>query len=308
MSEGELHAYGIEDVKEYRKFNSVGAKNIVSKESLLSINAVKRHIWGEILFRSSNFSSNNVRSVANGQIESMTFAVMEGEKRLKEQVEEFLLNRYDREKDISIDRLLRLMPDASMDTILKEFPSPESIRRKYRVTFVVISTPEQEAIQSAALEFHRQKFDQAVAEAVEEASHSIRYALISSLSQFASIVRGKDDGQKINNRSINSIDSALQQFLNTSSNFGDKRIADTVRICQEKLRTMQSWTLEEVKSMGIEETIMGVIDAASNEALATENYQSFVQSITLDTEVSPEEVVVEPMSVIRPPVMLNDML
>ena len=290
MSEAEIHAYGIQDVKEFRKFNSMGSKNIVAKESLLPINTVKRHLWGNIQFRSSSFFHDNMRSVVNDQVEALTLSVMDGEIKLNEQVEDFLANRYDREKEISIDRLMRLVPDATMDQILKEFPSKEAVRRKYKVTFVVLSTPEQEAVQSAAMEFHRAKFDQAVADAIEEASHSIRYSLISALSQFVSIVQGKDSGQKINSRSVATMDSALQQFLNTSGNFGDQKIAQTVMACREKLQTMQSWTQEEVKSLGIEEAILGVITAASDEALAAENYQSFVQSITLDTEVEPGEV------------------
>lgn len=270
ISDDELMGLGIRDPKEFRQEHTPGSRILARKDLMRPFERVRSRIDKEIDFYSTKFLVPSVRLVHKDLLDVLVGAIEEGRREMEREVEVFLRDHYDREREAYAASVVSKSYSTSFEKALSDYPSQDTIRSRFRVEFSAMRTPTDSQIEGEVGRLCAEYARNQVREVVEETSRMCRSLLEGAVSDFVSTVSGKDSDSKINQRTVRKLDESLQRFLNLAPTFGDTRISDMVRQCRESISRCPSWTKADAEEHLGESMQSLMAEAMNREVLESE--------------------------------------
>lgn len=286
QSDEELIALGIADIEAYKKTRTKGSKELVPQAALRDINRVKAELERDLRVLSARSAGvKNLYFIRMDLLDQAVERIMEAESQLEDRVSAYIDNENGFEKDRE-DMIEKHMKESNGNIMRKdlekEYPSASQIRGKYRVGFLIARLPVGSKISDLVDEYQLQKIEEEAKATVEETQRMLRGVIVRALASFKEGLGNKNLDQKVNNRTISMIRNTFDQFENIGTMFGDSEVSKVIQACKHKFDMAESWTVEEVKALGIEDAVQGVLDKATDTADQIERQNNYINSLYVE--------------------------
>lgn len=296
ISDEELKAWGVSDLDGFKQDHTKGSKQLVPKEVLKPMQDIKTAADKYVKARSAPFSSTmpGLRLVRREkQAEVMLYLRNEVKPKLEEAVDKVIADGdYDRAKEEMITKWMSDTPSVPRGLFESQYPTHSQLRQKFGVECSLWGSPADADVEEHVRTVHMEAIAEETERFVRETNQKLREQVVQVFTGFTDVLKGKEEHQKVNERSIRKVKDFIASFgaLNFS---GDKKLAATIAACERKFGQMQAWTVEEVNSLGLEGVISEALVAARDDVAMVQAADAYMAAATggeVDEELLSDDI------------------